>query len=92
MEGQESYESDPSQGTVQKDLDLCTHPDVRDYRGNIRVCTRLSGKMPCISGCVHNPKSFGAFLVLDPTHMTPGLPYALRSHGFDPSVSLGRTI
>ena len=33
MEGQESYESDPSQGTVQKDLDLCTHPDVRDYEG-----------------------------------------------------------
>ena len=49
MEGQESYESDPSQGTVQKDLDLCTHPDVRDYRGNIRVCTRLSGKKPRIS-------------------------------------------
>ena len=49
MEGQESYESDPSQGIVQKDLDLCTHPDVRDYRGNIRVCTRLSGKKPRIS-------------------------------------------
>ena len=49
MEGQESYESDPSQGTVQKDSDLCTHPDVRDYRGNIRVCTRLSGKKPRIS-------------------------------------------
>ena len=28
------------------------------------------------------------FLDLDLTHMTPGLPYALRSHGFDPSLSL----
>ena len=41
MEGQESNESDPSQGKVQKDLDLCTDPDVRGYRGYIRVCTRL---------------------------------------------------
>ena len=49
MEGQESYESDPSQGTLQKDFGLCTHPDVRNYRGNIRVCTWLSGKMPHIS-------------------------------------------
>ena len=35
-----------------------------------------------------NPNPFGLFLDLDLTHMTPGLPYALRSHGFDPSVSL----
>ena len=28
---------------------LCTHPDVHDYRRNIRVCTRLSGKRPHIS-------------------------------------------
>ena len=43
MEGQESNESDPSQGKLQKDLDLCTHPDVRGYRGYIHVCIRLSG-------------------------------------------------
>ena len=29
---------------------------------------------------------FGVFL--DPTHSTPSLPYALRSLGFDPSLSL----
>ena len=28
---------------------LCTHPDVRDYRGQTRVCTRLSGKKTRIS-------------------------------------------
>ena len=28
---------------------LCTHLDVRDYRGNIHVCTRLSRKRPRIS-------------------------------------------
>ena len=37
----------------------------------------------CIS-----PNPFGVFLDLDPTHLTPGLPYALRSLGFDPSLSL----
>ena len=37
----------------------------------------------CIS---RNP--FGVFLDLDSTHLTPGLPYALRSLGFDPSLSL----
>ena len=37
----------------------------------------------CIS-----PNPFGVFLDLDPTHSTPGLPYALRSLGFDPSLSL----
>ena len=36
----------------------------------------------CIS-----PKLFGVFLDLDPTHSTPGLLYALRSLGFDPSLS-----
>ena len=30
---------------------------------------------------------FGVFLDLDPTHSTLGLPYALRSLGFDPSLS-----
>ena len=35
-----------------------------------------------------NPNPFGLFLDLDPTHMTLGLPYALRSLGFDPSLSL----
>ena len=37
----------------------------------------------CIS-----PNPFGVFLDLDLTHSTPGLPYALRSLGFDPSLSL----
>ena len=47
MEGQESYESDPSQGTVQKDLDYAHIPMyatigvkptyVRGYRGKSRV-------------------------------------------------------
>ena len=30
-----------------------------------------------MSGCMNNPNPFGAFLDLDPTHMIPGLPYAL---------------
>ena len=34
-----------------------------------------------------SPKLFGVFLDLDPTHLTPGLPDALRSLGFDPSLS-----
>ena len=37
----------------------------------------------CIS-----PNPFGVFLDMDPTHLTPGLPYALRSLKFDPSLSL----
>ena len=37
---------------------------------------------------MHNPNPFGVFLDMDPTHLTPGLPYALRSLGFDPSLSL----
>ena len=35
-----------------------------------------------------NPNPFGVFLDLDPTHSTPGLPYALRSLRFDLSLSL----
>ena len=35
-----------------------------------------------------NPNTFGVFLDLDPTHLTPVLPYALRSLRFDPSLSL----
>ena len=35
-----------------------------------------------------NPNPFGLFLDLDPIHMTPGLPYTLRSLRFDPSLSL----
>ena len=37
----------------------------------------------CIS-----PNPFGVFLDLDSTHLTTGLPYALRSLRFDPSLSL----
>ena len=43
---------------------------------------------PRTSGCVQNLNPFGVFLDMDPTHSTPGLPYALRSHGFDLSLSL----
>ena len=35
-----------------------------------------------------NPNPFGVFLDMDLTHLTPSLPYALRSLRFDPSVSL----
>ena len=35
-----------------------------------------------------NPNPFGVFLDMDPTHLTPSLTYALRSLGFDPSLSL----
>ena len=43
--------------------------------------------------CVHrdvciSPNLFGVFLDMDPSYSTPGLPYALRSLGFDPSLSL----
>ena len=37
----------------------------------------------CIS-----PNPFGVFLDMDPSYSTPVLPYALRSLGFDPSLSL----
>ena len=46
MEGQESNESDPCQGKLQKDLD---YPDVCSYRGKTRVCTRLLVKNTRIS-------------------------------------------
>ena len=36
MEGQESSGSDTHQGKLQKYLDLCTHPNVRGFKGNIR--------------------------------------------------------
>ena len=32
-----------------KGFGLCTHPDVRGYKSQTHVCTRLSGKNPCIS-------------------------------------------
>ena len=34
------------------------------------------------------PNPFGVFLDMDPTHLTPGLPYAFRSLGFDLSLPL----
>ena len=40
MEGQETIESNPCQGKLQKDLDFCTHPDVRGFRGQTHVYTR----------------------------------------------------
>ena len=40
MEGQETSDSDPCQGKIQKDLDFCTHPDVCGFRGQTRVYTR----------------------------------------------------
>ena len=35
-----------------------------------------------------NPNPFVVFLDMDPTHLSLGLPYALRSLGFNPSLSL----
>ena len=43
---------------------------------------------PRTSGCVHNPNPFGFFLDIDLTHLTLGLPYALRLLGFDLSLPL----
>ena len=40
MEGQETSESDPHQGKLQKNLAFCTHPDVRGFRGQTHVYTR----------------------------------------------------
>ena len=40
MEGQETSDSDPHQGKLQKYLAFCTHPDVRGFEGQIRVYTR----------------------------------------------------
>ena len=40
--------------------------------------------------CVHNPNPFGVFLDMDPTHLTPGLPYALRLLKFNLSLPLGK--
>ena len=39
-EGQETSDSDPHQGKLQKTLAFCTHPDVRGFKGYIRVYTR----------------------------------------------------
>ena len=36
----------------------------------------------------HNPNTFGVFLDMDLNHLTPGLPYALRSLGFNLSLPL----
>ena len=40
MEGQETSDSDPHQGKLQKHLAFCTNPDVRGFKGNIRVYMR----------------------------------------------------
>ena len=40
MEGQDTSELDPHQGKLQNNLAFCTHPDVRGFRGQIRVYTR----------------------------------------------------
>ena len=40
MEGQETSESDPHQGKLQKNFSFCTHPDVRGFRGQTRVYMR----------------------------------------------------
>ena len=39
MEGQETSDLDPHQGKLQKYLDLCTHPYVHGFKGNIHVYT-----------------------------------------------------
>ena len=48
MEGQESSGSDTHQGKLQKYLDLCTHPDVRGFKGHIRVYMREWVEKLCI--------------------------------------------
>ena len=40
MQGQETSDSDPHQGKLQKYLAFCTHPDVRGFKGYIRVYTQ----------------------------------------------------
>ena len=62
--------------------------DIRGFFPDNRVHTRVLPLQSRTSGCMNNPNPFGAFLDLDPTHMTPGLPYTLRLLGFDPSLSL----
>ena len=37
MEGQETSESDPHQGKLQKNLAFCTHPVVHGFRGKTYV-------------------------------------------------------
>ena len=37
MEGQETSDSVPHQGKIQNYLAFCTHPDVREFKGHIRV-------------------------------------------------------
>ena len=40
MEVQETSDSDPHQGKLQKNLAFCTHPYVRGFRGQTRVYTQ----------------------------------------------------
>ena len=41
---------------------------------------------PRTSGCVQKFNPFGVFLDMDPTHLSPSLPYALRLLRFDISL------
>ena len=61
-----------------KAFGLCTHPDVRGFDPYNHVNRDVWKR----------PNSFGVFLDMDLTHLSPSLPYALRSLGFDPSLSL----
>ena len=40
MEGQETSDSDPHQGKLRNHLAFFTHPDVRGFKGQIRVYMR----------------------------------------------------
>ena len=40
MEGQETSESNRHQGKLQNYLAFCTHPNVRGFKGQIRVYTQ----------------------------------------------------
>ena len=62
--------------------------DIHGFFLDNRVHTRVWPLYPRTSGCVHSPNIFGVFLDMDPTHLTPGIPYALRSLVFDPSLFL----
>ena len=48
MEVQETSDLDPHQGKLQNYLAFCTHLDVREFKGYIRVYTRERVKKLCM--------------------------------------------
>ena len=58
----------------------------------LRIYVGLTPKTAYIGMCAKGQKYFVVFLDVDPTHLSPGLPYALRSLGFDLSLPIWRSI